>query len=110
MHRLYTAANLPEAYLLRALLAHAGIEAFVFNEHAHGGLGEIPFMHACPELWLADEADIARATRVIRGYEAPPPASRMSRPCSACGEDNPGGFELCWRCGRPFAGEPADGR
>ena len=39
MRRLCSAANLPEAYLLKQLLEQAGIEARVFNEHAQGGLG-----------------------------------------------------------------------
>ena len=43
MQRLYSAANLPEAHLVRGLLAAAGIEARVFNEFAGGALGELPF-------------------------------------------------------------------
>lgn len=61
MLRLGTAANLPEAHLLLHRLAQAGIEARVLNEHAQGGLGEIPFTHAYPEIWIMEAADAARA-------------------------------------------------
>jgi hypothetical protein len=104
MQRLYRAANLPEAYLLRELLARAGIETVVFNEHAQGGLGEIPFTQAYPELWLTDERDAARARGVIEAYESPGRSGASDSICPACGEDNPRGFELCWRCGALLPG------
>ncbi len=97
MHKLYTAANLPEAYLVLELLRAAGIEAHVFNENAQGGLGEIPFTHAYPELWLANDADIGRARRVIGEYERSTAGADVR--CAACGEQNPGSFQICWHCG-----------
>jgi hypothetical protein len=116
MQRLYTAADLPEAHLVAQLLERAGIEACVLNAHAQGGLGncslrcstsavlgvvgEIPFTHAWPEVWLLDEADVARAQRVLETFTRPlvsPP-----RRCRDCGEDNPGTFETCWHCGAPL--------
>lgn len=101
MLRLGTAANLPEAHLLLHRLAHAGIEARVFNEHAQGGLGEIPFTHAYPEIWIMDAADETRAREIIAEYERTP-ATPDTVPCETCGEMNPQGFEICWHCGRPL--------
>lgn len=98
MQKLYTAADLPEAYLLAQLLARAGIEARVLNEHAQGGLGEIPFTHAWPEVWLMDDADVPRAQRVLETYTCTS-ADDVPRRCHGCGEENPGTFETCWRCG-----------
>lgn len=97
MQRLYAAANLPEAYIVLELLRAAGIEARVFNENAQGGLGEIPFTHAYPELWVLDEADLVRARQVIAEYER----SSVGRDvvCAACGEQNPDSFQICWHCG-----------
>jgi hypothetical protein len=97
--RIYSAANLPEAHLLMGLLADAGIRARVLNEYAQGGMGEIPFPNACPEVWIEREADRERALAVVRTYErrGPDPAPRL---CAHCGEENPGSFETCWRCGR----------
>jgi Putative prokaryotic signal transducing protein len=98
MLRLYTAANLPDAHLLRQLLAQAGIEAHVFNENAQSGMGEIPFTHAWPEVWLARPGDETRAREIVRGFEQPP-APSPDVFCAECHERNPGNFELCWSCG-----------
>ena len=43
MVRLYAAANLQEAQILAGMLAHAGIESQIFNQHSQGALGAIPF-------------------------------------------------------------------
>jgi hypothetical protein len=100
MLRLYTAADLPEASLVVQLLARAGIAAQVLNAHAQGGLGEIPFTHAWPEVWLIEDADRPRAQRVLDAWRRAPPTP--PRRCRDCGEDNPGAFETCWRCGTPL--------
>jgi hypothetical protein len=101
MRRLYTAADLPEAHLVRQLLAQAGIEALVFNEYAQGALGEIPFGHAYPEVWLLDERDEPRARAIVDAYARRRPRTE-TRTCAGCGEENPAEFELCWRCGAPL--------
>lgn len=98
MLRLYSAATLPDAHLLRQLLAHAGIEAHVFNENAQSGMGEIPFTHAWPEVWIERDADMKRAREIVRSFERPP-VNGADVFCSTCRERNPGNFELCWSCG-----------
>jgi len=101
MIRLFTAANLPEAYLLLHRLAQAGIEARVLNEHAQGGLGEIPFTHAYPEVWVMEAEDTARARQILQEFERRS-SSDATILCENCGEANPAGFEICWQCGRPL--------
>jgi|SRR5690606_12988217 len=96
MQKLYTAANLPDAYLLLHRLERAGIRARVLNEHAQGGVGEIPFVHAYPEVWV-EAADAERARAVVAEHEHP--LAEAARDCVRCGERNPGSFEVCWRCG-----------
>lgn len=98
MRRLYDAADLPQAQLLIDRLAAAGIPARLFNENAQGGLGEIPFIAAYPQVWIEDEADWARARAVVERFERPVEPAPARR-CPACGEENPGEFELCWSCG-----------
>jgi len=97
MLRLYSAASLAEAYLVLHALERAGIPAHVLNQHAQGGLGDIPFAHTWPEVWIASALDAERAREVIAGYES----ARVSGPPRRCrcGEDNPATFESCWRCG-----------
>ncbi|NIO43340.1 MAG: hypothetical protein GTO41_26220 [Burkholderiales bacterium] len=97
MRRIYTAATLPDAHLVVALLAQAGITAKVFNENAQGGVGEIPFTHAWPEVWLEDAADAARALDVIRKLENGGTSRQVE--CRICRELNPENFEICWNCG-----------
>jgi len=102
MFKAYTAANLQDAHILLGLLRAIGIEARILNANAQGGLGEIPFMHAYPEIWLADLHDMKRARQVFDGFERPSSTSQPSR-CPACGEENPAGFEICWNCAAPTA-------
>ncbi len=100
MRKLYTAANLPEAYMLLDQLRAAAIDAHVFNENAQGGLGEIPFTHAYPELWVMDDADWARGREVISAYEHRAINDTASEVrCPSCRETNPANFQLCWQCG-----------
>jgi hypothetical protein len=101
MVRIYSAASLPDAHLVRGLLGQAGIDATVFNENLQGGLGEIPFTHAYPEVWIVDDRDLQRAREVIRQIERPAPASG-SMICPRCHEGSPGHFQICWNCGEEF--------
>ena len=101
MQRLCTAGSLPEAHLLRALLEQAGVAAHVLNQNAQGGVGEIPFTHAWPELWIERARDADRARAVVHEWEHA--AQRPDTRCAACDESNPGSFELCWHCGTPLA-------
>jgi hypothetical protein len=97
MKRVYSAADLPQAYLLSHLLDEAGIAHYVANVNLQGGVGELPFTQTYPAIWLYDETDYARARSIIGDFEA-----ASNRPghwrCSACGEDNPLTFDLCWNC------------
>lgn len=100
MLKVYSAPTLPDAHLMRGLLAQAGIEARVMNENAIGAMGEIPFTHVYPEVWVVDERDLDRARELIREFEHP---SVRSAPitCPRCGEESPGNFQTCWNCGEP---------
>ena len=101
MVRLCTVANLPEAHLLLHRLVAAGIEARVLNEHAQGGMGEIPFTQVYPEIWIMQESDSVQAREIIAAFERPPSSHKTIR-CKACAEINPPGFEICWHCGKPL--------
>jgi hypothetical protein len=101
MFKLCASASLPEAYLVLHRLEQAGIEARVLNEHAQGGLGEIPFHQAYPEVWVMEEADAVLARAIQAAFElAEVPPGKVH--CAACGEESPLSFEICWHCGQPF--------
>jgi hypothetical protein len=101
MRKIYSAATLPDAHLVRGLLAQEGIDARVFNENAQSLMGEIPIHLAWPEVWIVDEGDAERARAIIRGIERSPASARAAF-CPHCNEENPGNFQICWNCGREF--------
>lgn len=102
MKKIYSAPNLPEAKLVLDFLQEAGIEVRLFNENAQGGLGELPFTHAYPEIWIVDPHDEERALALIKDYESVPLQTGQV-PCPHCGEDNPAHFLTCWNCGGALA-------
>lgn len=98
MLRVYTAASLPEAYLVLHLLKRNDIDAHVFNENAQGAVGELPANHGWPEIWIEDEANREAAARVVAAFERSD-AHADAITCARCQEENPGSFEICWSCG-----------
>lgn len=100
MRRFYRPGTRIEAYLLRDLLRHRGIEAHVFNENAQSAMGEIPVDVATPEIWLVSDNALAweQARTVVREFEAQKRITGVVH-CRFCGEENPANFELCWHCG-----------
>lgn len=97
MRRIYSASSLPDAHMVAYLLEQAGIRVRVFNENAQGGMGEIPFVHAWPEVWVVDDGDSERARQMILELEKTDTAPQVT--CPACREENPVNFQLCWNCG-----------
>jgi hypothetical protein len=100
--KVHTAATLAEAHLLVDLLADRGIRARIFNANASSLAGELPIDATLPQLWVEDPANAARAREVIDAFVRAP--SGPARKCPACGEDNPGSFDLCWSCGAGLEG------
>jgi hypothetical protein len=98
LKRIYNAANLPEAHILADVLAQRGIRVRILNANASGAIGELPVDAAAPQLWLEDERNEARARQVIEEFLGASPGT--PKRCPACGEENPGSFDLCWSCGR----------
>ena len=98
MQRIFIALHRVEAYLLVDRLAHAGIKAHVFNEHASSIVGEVPPEVAQPQVWLDDDADRAIADAVLVTYQEERNRAG-SVVCAKCGEESPATFELCWKCG-----------
>lgn len=86
------------AHLLRDALARAGIRAHVLNTHVQGAIGELPPEAALPQVWLDDDADLDRAQAVLAAQALDARRADETRWCRACGESNPGSFEVCWAC------------
>lgn len=103
MERLYIAGDLQEAHLILHRLESERIEAHIFNENAQGAMGEIPFTHIYPEVWLVKAKDFDRAKVIIAEYEQPIELAENQK-CGHCGEESPKNFEVCWHCGEEFYG------
>lgn len=98
MKRVYTAQHLPDAHLLRDLLQHAGIPAFVFNENAASAIGLVPVGTAQPQVWIAQLHQEQHAMAIVSDYQTRA-ATTETWTCTQCHESNPGEFESCWNCG-----------
>ena len=85
----------------QSVLESQGIETFVKNRDVSGLAGEASIM---PDLWptlcVVRDEDYDRAMAAIRerlvDRNSPEQEEKI---CSACGEVNPGNFEICWSCG-----------
>jgi hypothetical protein len=98
MIRFYIARQRFDAYLVADRLKQAGIRAHVFNEHAASIAGEIPPHVAQPHVWLEHDEDLERARGVLQTMEAEARRGGTLQ-CDRCGEESPGNFDLCWKCG-----------
>lgn len=96
MRRLATAPNIAIATLWADMLTAGGIVASVQRYFASGIAGEIPPDQALPEIWIADDAQLGAARRLLAELQRPP---QRHWTCTACGETIDGPFEQCWNCG-----------
>ena len=67
MKSIYQAAHVTDAYMVRSLLAQAGIDAWIRGEHLQGGLGELPVggqITVC-----VAEVDAERARRIVIDWD-----------------------------------------
>lgn len=101
MKRLTTAPNIAIATLWADMLTTGGIAATVQRYFASGIAGDIPPDQALPEVWIADDAQLAAARRLLAELQHPP---HRRWTCGACGEAIDGPFEQCWRCGATMPG------
>lgn len=94
--KVHSAPNLTLAWLVREALQAEGIDARLQGEGRAGVAGEIPIPDAQIEVWVPRDA-ILRATGVLARLEDAGEAPAWT---CACGEENPGSFEICWSCGK----------
>lgn len=100
MRKIYQAANLFEAQILRDRLQAAHLPSEVFNAHAHSAAGALPVTESYPEVWIMEDADWDLARRVLDEYQAElRVGNNCERRCPHCGEMVPGNFASCWNCG-----------
>lgn len=97
MIRVYIAENLADAHLVCSRIREHGISAHVFNEFSNGAVGELPFTHTWPEVWVESDRDQSSALTIIENFQrADIDESEIT--CPECGQMNPTNFEICWSC------------
>jgi len=97
--RLYSSHDLIAVHHARNLLDAAGIPAVVRNEILSSAMGELPPVECQAELWVLDDAQAARAERILREGRPPQAADGRDWRCAGCGEKLEAQFTQCWRCG-----------
>lgn len=107
MKELFREPDLSRMGLLRSILEARGIATWIRNENEYSllGIARLTPPKDEPVLCVVDEADFPRALEVLRDYVlGDEERARVEHPCPACGEPNPGTFELCWNCGAAIDG------
>ncbi len=97
MKRVHIAASLIDAQLAADTLSSLGIPNHIFNRNAAGAVGEVPFINALPEIWVADDSQAAQARAILASVQGA--ADGAEKACPRCGEGNPAHFLSCWHCG-----------
>jgi hypothetical protein len=65
MKKVTTSESLITISHYRNLLVSEGIPALIRNEYLGSIIGEMPFQHAWPELWVKNDLDYDRARQLI---------------------------------------------
>lgn len=101
MKRIYTTRDTVLLEYVRSAMAERGIAVFVRNPSNSGlAAGELTPAVTPPELWVADEADVGAAERLLKNtLESLKPVSTDPWVCPKCGEHLEPQFEVCWACG-----------
>ncbi len=103
MKRVRQAPNLALATLWADQLGAAGIAASVQRAFASGIAGELPPDQCLPEVWVAEDAQLGTARRLLDEWQHLP---HRHWACPGCHEIVDGPFEVCWNCGTAMPAPP----
>jgi len=97
---LYTAANAPEAHLIKGLLEQSGIGVSLAGESLTIGIGGLPIDAAQVEVKV-NEDQFEEALKIIKDYENKmlgDVEESTQWECKNCSKMNPVSFGICWNC------------
>ena len=98
--KVFVSQSLIEVESLKEVLEQAGIPNTVKNQATSMLAGEIPFAEVFPELWILDDSDYDRATRLLNDWCHGGIHEVSSWTCPGCGETHGSEFTSCWNCGK----------
>ncbi len=83
----------------KSILDANGITSFIRNELSNNSLAEMPAGIFFPALCVVNDDDYERALELLRAVHKPEPNDAPDWKCGGCGEEVPGTFDHCWKCG-----------
>lgn len=99
MKLIYSNQNPALVANIKNMLEAADIACIVRNEYASGGVGELSFIDAWPEIWVLHDANYEAAYDMINALQARLQSTADNWICPQCHEKNDSSFEVCWQCG-----------
>ena len=99
MECIYTTQDLAMLSHLKNALEAQGIECILRGQHLLGGVGELPPIECWPELCVVDDRQGPEARSHIDNLLARDGIDESPWNCAGCGEESPGTFTECWKCG-----------
>ena len=87
------------------MLEAAGIPVLLRNEHVTMmGLSDIPITEFYPNICVLNDEDYQQAWELMRKVmQGNAEHADEEVACAACGETNPGNFDVCFACGEEIA-------
>ena len=86
----------------QSVLESKDIATFMKNQFGTSGAGELPFVEVVPQLWVLNEADVDRASALIRELQNPDSREQpQAWDCPECGTPQEAAFTHCWKCSAP---------
>jgi hypothetical protein len=85
--------------LYKSVLDAAGISSYIRNEYSHQIVTPRPTDLFYPTLCVVNDEDYERALEIIAERQAPEAPAGPDWTCADCGEEVPGTFGSCWKCG-----------
>ena len=95
--RVFSHENLAIVHDARNRLETAGIECEIKNEF-HGGGGHVGLNIVPIELWVLRDDTANAAKRMLAEDASNDSVGDSQWICDKCGENNDGGFTVCWHC------------
>lgn len=93
MKRVFGSYNQQLVHHAKNLVEAAGIRVLIRNQYLSSAMGELPPAECEAQIWVLDDADLAKAQQVLEHHGSGPDWT------CRCGETLGGQFTQCWRCG-----------
>ena len=98
MIKVYEDFDLSTVGRYQSVLEAEGIRTHLKNLYTSSVLGEIPFVEAIPQLWVIDEADLARARALLEKLQHQHEEGQPDWICRNCDAVVEAVFDRCWKC------------